>query len=112
VSTSKTVASRVGQVAASLIVLAHVGVLGATVAAVFMIVATFAYCWTISSEDRAGRAIEIIRAFQRLPRNSSKVVQQDRKSASVLAMGARDDRRKRREAIRSREPGGAPPRRR
>jgi hypothetical protein len=98
------IASRVGQVAASLIVLTHAGLLGATVAAAFMMVATFAYCWTISSEDRSGRAAEIIRAFRGLPRGSSPVTQPDRNSASVLATGARDDRRKRREAIRSRAP--------
>lgn len=87
--------------AASLIALTHVGVLGAAVAAAFMIAGIFAYCWTISSEDRSKRAAEIIRAFRGLPKGPSRVAQPP---ATVPATGARDDRRKRGQAIGSRLP--------
>jgi hypothetical protein len=94
-SALKTVTWRIGQLAASLIVLTHVEVLGA-VAAAFMIVVIIAYCWTISSKDRSGRLAEIIRAFREVPGRSSPVALPARRSAPGLAKGARDGRRKRR----------------
>jgi hypothetical protein len=96
VSVLKTVACRIGQVAASLIVLTHVEILGTAVAAASMFVGIFVYCWTISSENRSERVAEIIRAFRGLPKYSSPAVRPARKSASALTKGTRSARRRRR----------------
>lgn len=88
----KTVTYRTGQVVAVFAVVAHVGVLGVAVVATFMIVAVFAYCWTISSEDRSGRAAEIVRSFRGVPEGPSLAKQPAQELYCCHPAEARDDR--------------------